>query len=183
MAIDDNWFDKLCYAQLEEWFTLTFKDWFWQVHGTGAVCESPGDGHQECLSHVWCTGLDWSVTGWCWRPPEGGYFIFLLVGFHLNCFFGPHGLTFTWWGCYGLCLWHELTELALSFLFCSCICFCLYGLFNCISFHKLFQQLSVFSLFSYLCLVIPFSYMSLYESLLQPWLNPKWLTWLKAPNN
>ena len=34
------------------------------------------------------------------------------------------------------------------FLFCSCVCFCLYGPFNCISFHKFTQQLSVFSLYS-----------------------------------
>ena len=38
------------------------------------------------------------------------------------------------------------TELAHSFLFCSCVCFCLHGLFNSISFHKFFRQLSAFSL-------------------------------------
>ena len=27
--------------------------------------------------------------------------------------------TFTWWGCYGLCLWHKPTELAHSFSFCA----------------------------------------------------------------
>ena len=66
------------------------------------------------------------------------------------------GLTFTWWRCYSLCLWHKPTELAHSFWFCSCICFCLHGPFNCISFHKFSGQLSVFStLFfrSYLCLI------------------------------
>ena len=35
--------------------------------------------------------------------------------------FGPHGLTFTWWGCCGLCFWCKPTELAQSFLFCSCV--------------------------------------------------------------
>ena len=61
----------------------------------------------------------------------------------------PRGLNFTWWECYSLCLWHEPTELALSFfLFCSCVCFCPYGPFNCISFHKFPRQLSVFSLCS-----------------------------------
>ena len=40
------------------------------------------------------------------------------------------------------------TELAHSFLFCSCVCSCLYGPFKCISFHRLFQQLSAFSLCS-----------------------------------
>ena len=37
---------------------------------------------------------------------------------------------------------HKPTELAHSFLFCSCVHFCLYGPFNCISFHKFSRQLS-----------------------------------------
>ena len=57
----------------------------------------------------------------------------------------PRGLTFTWWGCCGLCLWHEPTELAHSFLFCSRGYLCLHVPFNCISFHKFSRQLSVFS--------------------------------------
>ena len=47
-----------------------------------------------------------------------------------------------------LCFWHKPTELAHSFLFCSCVCFCLYGPLNCFSFHKFSWQLSVFSLCS-----------------------------------
>ena len=46
------------------------------------------------------------------------------------------GFTFTWWGCCGLCFWHKPTELARSFLFCSYVCFYLYGPFSCISFHN-----------------------------------------------
>ena len=42
----------------------------------------------------------------------------------------------------------KLTKLAHSFLFCSCVCFCLYGPFNSISFHKFSRQLFVFSLCS-----------------------------------
>ena len=64
------------------------------------------------------------------------------------CGSGPGGFTFTWWGCYGLCLWHKPTELAHSFLLRSCIYFCLYSPFDCISCHKFSQQLSVFSLCS-----------------------------------
>ena len=41
-------------------------------------------------------------------------------------------------------VWHKPAELALSFLFYSCVFFCLYGPFNCISFRKLSRQLSVF---------------------------------------
>ena len=39
-------------------------------------------------------------------------------------------------------------ELAHSFLFCSWVCFCLNGSFNCISFYKFSQELSAFSLCS-----------------------------------
>ena len=36
------------------------------------------------------------------------------------------GLTFTWWECCGLSFFlHKPTELALSFLFSFCVCFCL----------------------------------------------------------
>ena len=45
-------------------------------------------------------------------------------------------------------VWHKPTELAHSFKLCSLVYFCLYGPFNCISFHKFSQQLSVFSLCS-----------------------------------
>ena len=64
----------------------------------------------------------------------------------LLIFNSPRGLTFTWWGCCGLCFWHKPTELAHSFLFCSCAYFCLS--FNCISFHKFSRQLPAFSLCS-----------------------------------
>ena len=38
---------------------------------------------------------------------------------------GPRGLTFSWWGCCGLCFRHKPTELAHSCLFCYCVYFCL----------------------------------------------------------
>ena len=56
------------------------------------------------------------------------------------------GFTFTMWGCCGLCFWHKPPELAHSFLFCSCVCFCLHGPLNSISLHKFSPQLSAFSL-------------------------------------
>ena len=40
------------------------------------------------------------------------------------------------------------TELAYSFSFRSCVCFCLYGPFNGISINKFFRRLSAFSLCS-----------------------------------
>ena len=43
---------------------------------------------------------------------------------------------------------HKPTGLAHSFLFCSCVYFCLYGPFTCISFHQFSRQLSAFSLCS-----------------------------------
>ena len=66
---------------------------------------------------------------------------------------------------------HKPAELAHSFLFSSCIYICLYGPFNCISFHEFFPTtLRFLTLFfrSYICLNGRFSCMSLYESLLQP---------------
>ena len=78
----------------------------------------------------------------------------------------PCGRTFSWWGCCGLCFWLKPSELALSFLLCSCVYFCLDDPFTCISFHKFSWQLPAFSLFfrSCFCLIAPFSYISLYES-------------------
>ena len=71
-----------------------------------------------------------------------------LLSIHFDlCVDGPRELTFMWWGCCGLCFWHKPTELPHSFLLCSCVYFCLYGPFNCISFHKS-RQLSAFSLCS-----------------------------------
>ena len=94
---------------------------------------------------------------------------------------GPRELTFTWWKCYGLCLWHKL-----SFFFCFSVYFCLYGPFNCIS-HKFSRPLSVFSLCSSGLIFLSYSsfqlYIFLHKSLLQPWYNPKWLTGLKTPIN
>ena len=78
------------------------------------------------------------------------------------------------------------TKLAHSFSFCSCVYFCLYSPFNCISFHKFSPQLWFFFLLffrSYFCLVGLFYCISLYESLLQPWYNPQWLTGLKTTIN
>ena len=75
----------------------------------------------------------------------------------------PRGLTFTRWGCCGLR--YKATELAYSFLFRSCVFFCLYGSFNCFSFHKFFRQLSPFSpLFfrSCFCLTGPLKHMYLF---------------------
>ena len=40
----------------------------------------------------------------------------------------PRGLTFTWWGCYGLCVQRKPTELVHSVLFCSCVYFSLMAL-------------------------------------------------------
>ena len=45
-------------------------------------------------------------------------------------------------------VWHKPTELAHSFLFCSCVYFCPCGPFNCISIHKFSRHSSVFWLCS-----------------------------------
>ena len=53
--------------------------------------------------------------------------------------FSPPGLTFVWWVCCRLCLWHKPSELAHSFLFCSRVCFCLHDPFSSISLNKFTQ--------------------------------------------
>ena len=58
----------------------------------------------------------------------------------------PHRLTFTWWGCYGLCLRHKPTKLARSF--CSVllsVSVFIYGPFKYFSLHEFSRQLSAFS--------------------------------------
>ena len=60
-----------------------------------------------------------------------------------------------------LSFWHKPAELAHSCLFCSCVYFCLYGLFNCISFHLILPTTLLFlTLFfrSYFCLIGPFNH-------------------------
>ena len=76
-------------------------------------------------------------------------------------------------------------SLPTPFLFCSCVCFCLYGPFNRISFPKFSRQLSAFSLccsgLISALLVLSTIYL-FFESLLQPWYNPLGLTGLKSTN-
>ena len=79
-------------------------------------------------------------------------------------------------------VWHKPAELAHSFLFCSCICFCLSSPSNCISFRKFSRQHSLFSLCSsgfisallvlstrYLCVKVFFSP----DTTLRGWLGSK----------
>ena len=51
-----------------------------------------------------------------WMFCQWDTLIVLSVSFQNVLFCGPHGLTFTWWGRFGLCFWHKPTELAHSFL-------------------------------------------------------------------
>ena len=101
----------------------------------------------------------------------------------------PRWLTFTWWGCYGSCLWHKPTELARSFKKKIILFLCLFLYlwpFQLYFIQWILQTtlrlLTVFFVSSF-CLIGPFNYISLSESLPQPWYNPLWLTGLKAPTN
>ena len=62
--------------------------------------------------------------------------------------FHPCRLTFTWLGFCGLCERYKSARFVRTFLFCSCVCFCLYGPFSCFLFSKSSQQPSTFSLCS-----------------------------------
>ena len=67
----------------------------------------------------------------------------------MPCFVNPAGSP----SCGGDVAVHVLDinqpSLPTPFFFCSCVYFCLYCPFNCISFHKFFRQLSAFSLCSF----------------------------------
>ena len=100
----------------------------------------------------------------------------------------PRGLTFTWWGCCGLCLLTE-TNRACPFRFFYSVPLSI-SVFMALStvFHSLNSPdnsllSSTLFFWSYFCLVGPFNYLSLCESLLQPRCNLLWLTGLKARTN
>ena len=76
---------------------------------------------------------------------------------HIGCL---HGLTFRWWGCCGLCLCHKPTELARSFLFCSCVFFffmTLSTVFHAINSPDSLSLLSLSVLLTTLCFLSLFS--------------------------
>ena len=101
----------------------------------------------------------------------------------LSC---PRELTFTLWGCCGLCFWHKPAELAptpfYSVLLSVSVFMAQSTVFHSINSPDNFS-LSHLVFRSYLCLIGPFIYISLYENLLQPWCNSLWLTGLWAPTN
>ena len=78
------------------------------------------------------------------------YYLFWRLCLEITTVFrsSPRGLAFMRWGCCCLCLWHKSTEIAHSFLLCSCVSVCLYSPFNCISFCKFSRQPSASSLCS-----------------------------------
>ena len=90
------------------------------------------------------------------------------VSTYFPLFERPCGLTLSWWGRYGLRPGPKNTRACPLFLFCSCVCFCPYGLFNFILLHKFSRQLSAFSL----CpsdLILPYWSFELYISF---WKSP-----------
>ena len=107
------------------------------------------------------------------------YFLIVLYFFNFSSSFFPQQ------GCCGLFFWHKPTKFAHSYFIFSCVYFCLYGPFSCISFHKFSQKLSTFSLCSssLISASLVLATLSLYESLPQPWYNPLWLTAHNAPTN
>ena len=84
-------------------------------------------------------------------------------------------------------VWHKPTELAHSFSFCSCVYFCLYGPFNCISFHQFFQLPSVFWLCSsgLISALLVLSTLHLFMKVsFSPDLTPSgWLGWKESTNS
>ena len=81
----------------------------------------------------------------------------------------------------------DINQLSLPTPFYSVLkSICLYGPFNCISFHKSSRQFSTFSLCSsgLISTLLTLSTIHLsVKKLPQPWYNPLWLIGLKAPSN
>ena len=73
------------------------------------------------------------------------HFILVLISFSV---FRPRRLTFTWWGCCGLCQDINQPNLPTPFYSVLVPISVFYSPFNCISFYKFFRQLSAFSLSS-----------------------------------
>ena len=124
--------------------------------------------HVNCHLHS-----PWSYMHCRWALNKSSLLLSFINNYSHSIKTNAHGLTFTWWECRGLCLRRKPTDLAHSFLFCSCVCFCLYGPFNFISFHKFFLQLCFLTLFfwPYFCFISPFNYISLYDSLPRSWFS------------
>ena len=81
-----------------------------------------------------------------------------------------HAGSFTWWGCYGLCLRHKPTELAHSFhsvLVSVSVFMALSPVIYSINSPNNSRFLTPFFQ-SYFCLVVPLNCIFLYESLPQP---------------
>ena len=105
-----------------------------------------------------------------------------------------HRLTSMWWGCCSLCLWlkpadvFDINQLSFPSPFCSVlISVSVFIALSTVS-HSINSPDNsplFFTLFfhSSFWLIGPFNYITVYESLLQPWYNPLWLTGLKAPTN
>ena len=128
---------------------------------------------------LWFTKkIGWPVCRFCFVLLKGQIKVcrtLSTVGLTSNFTDCPGGLTFTWLGCYFLCLWHEPTQLAHSFLVGSCVCFCLYVALSTV-FHSMnFPSNSPRSHSVLPVLFLPYwsfqLYISLKKSLPQPWYN------------
>ena len=107
----------------------------------------------------------------CCPPPPFFFIIYqFIVLLLLSIDPCPRGLTFTWWGCYGLCPRQKPTELTHSFysvLVSVSVFMALSTVFHSINSPDN-SPLSHAVLLVLLCLIGPFDYISLYESLPQP---------------
>ena len=114
------------------------------------------------------------------------FFLFLFWAALLQ--WGTLQFSFTWWGCCGVCLWHNQTSLPTPFysvLVSVSVLTAPSTVFHSINSpnHSPLSQSVLPVLFLPKSVIGPFNYISLCESLHQPWYNPLWLTGLKAPTN
>ena len=116
-------------------------------------------------------------------PNQAQYLLAIVIAELPVVRYSPRRLTFTWWGCYGLCL--TLTNRACPLL--SILFLCLF--LSMWPFQLYFipsilpTTLRFLTLFfrTYLCLIGPFNYIFLYESILHPDIIASGLIGLKTP--
>ena len=129
-------------------------------------------------------GPSQTKTDWLYSEPVPS--VMLNDGIVKICF--RDGSSFVHWRrCCGWCLWLKPTKFAHSSLLSSCVCFCLYGPFNCISFLKLSRQLSAFSLCSF-GLISAILVLSTVHLFMKVFFSPDiilsaWLGWKHQPTN
>ena len=120
------------------WIRVSTQSWLWRRKFSRPSCR---DSNSQPFDHEPGALTNLVDTATVWLP--SAMYLTVLCGSLWVPAGSPSG-----GGDVTVHVWQNPAELAHSFLFCSCLCFCIYGPFNCISFQKFSRQLSAFPLCS-----------------------------------